>query len=257
MIFLCVVIYSLNLLLFIVFYFLKTLLACLPGRGMPGASCCPARQEIGHRHTPPQRIGGKCHSVEEENFSLHGLPRRFAPRSDETAVHGPFAVFVARNHVHSSPGAPTTHAGWWIGRPGVGPIRRCHRACVPITVLMSTSRCASSARRRAWARERMSGPPALPHSVEKGVFLRLHRGCGLAMTPACVVNSAKINSLNLASISLRAQTQLRGWGVCSGPIFWPAGRHEAPGTPPNPAMHQAGQQTERTPAAEQVEGARN
>jgi len=121
---------------------------------------------------------------------LHGLPRfarndnqrawtaasRFAPRSDETTAYGPYAVFVARNHVHSSLGAPATHAGWWIGRPGVGPIRRCHRACVSITALMSTSRCASSARRRAWARERIPGPPALPHPVEKGVFLRLQRG---------------------------------------------------------------------------------
>ncbi len=109
----------------------------------------------------------------------HGLPRRVAPRSDETTAYGPHAVFVARNHVHSPAGAPTTHAEWWIGRPGVGPIRRCHRACVPITVLMSTSRCASSARRRAWARERMSGPPTLPHPVEKGVFLRPHRGHGV------------------------------------------------------------------------------
>ena len=121
---------------------------------------------------------------------LHGLPRfarndnqrawtaasRFAPRSDETTAYGPYAVLVTRNHGHSPAGAPATHAGWWIGRPGVGPIRRCHRACVSITALMSTSRCASSARRRAWARERIPGPPALPHPVEKGVFLRLQRG---------------------------------------------------------------------------------
>ncbi len=106
----------------------------------------------------------------------HGLPRRFAPRSDETTAYGPYAVLVTRNHGHSPAGAPATHAGWWIGRPGVGPIRRCHRACVSITALMSTSRCASSARRRAWARERIPGPPALPHPVEKGVFLRLQRG---------------------------------------------------------------------------------
>ena len=66
--------------------------------------------------------------------------------------------------------------GWWIGRPGGGPIRRCHRVCVPIAVLMSRLRHASSVQRRAWARERMPGPPALPHSVENGVFLRRRRG---------------------------------------------------------------------------------
>ena len=119
---------------------------------------------------------------------LHGLPRfarndnqrawtaasRFAPRSDETTAYGPYAVLVTRNHGHSPAGAPATHAGWWIGRPGVGPIRRCHRACVSITALMSTSRCASSARRRAWARERMHGPPALPNMLADRLLKACH-----------------------------------------------------------------------------------
>ena len=52
--------------------------------------------------------------------------------------------------------------GWWIGCPGVGPIRRCHRGKVPSTVLTSLRRQVSGRCRRAWARERIPGPPASP-----------------------------------------------------------------------------------------------
>ncbi len=50
--------------------------------------------------------------------------------------------------------------GWWIGCPVVGPIRRCHRVKVPGTVLTSLRRHVNGRRRRAWARERIPGPPA-------------------------------------------------------------------------------------------------
>ena len=36
-------------------------------------------------------------------------------------------------------GAPNPLLGWWFGCPGAGPIRACHRACSPATVL--TNEC--------------------------------------------------------------------------------------------------------------------
>lgn len=56
----------------------------------------------------------------------------------------------------------TRHPGWWIGCPGVGPIRRCHIVGAAAARLTNPSRRTQSSRRRAWARERIAGPPASP-----------------------------------------------------------------------------------------------
>jgi len=51
-------------------------------------------REATPRHREAEGRGDPC-----RNTSRHGLPRRFAPRSDETLNQGPFAVPTTRNRV--------------------------------------------------------------------------------------------------------------------------------------------------------------
>ncbi len=57
-------------------------------------------------------------------------------------------------------GAPLTLFGWWIGCPGVGPIRGSHNGGLAAAVLRPKCWYARCACPRAWARERIPGPPA-------------------------------------------------------------------------------------------------
>ena len=66
----------------------------------------------------------------------------------------------------SAPEMPAVHAaplalsGWWFGCPGAGPIRACHRLGLPAAVLTSSQGPGNNGQARAWAGERIPGPPA-------------------------------------------------------------------------------------------------
>lgn len=95
--------------------------------------------------TPPPAVSGVC--GQENKKSLPPLRCAISRRLKVNFF------FVQRS---------TTPLGWWIGYPFIGPIRGGRRAGAPESVLANNCPSVNRVRPRAWARERIPGPPALP-----------------------------------------------------------------------------------------------